>query len=87
MQRPGTGHGQVVGGADHRQLADVATGKFERLHHIAIGAEGQAPVGQRQNGRVESQVPGIGIQPAELLGNECLHGAAATAMGQLDARD
>ena len=48
-QGPGRGGEQVVHRARHRQAADVAAGKEERVHHEGIGGEGQ-PVGAEEQG-------------------------------------
>jgi hypothetical protein len=89
VPRPGRRHGQVVGGADHRQLADVTPRKFQRLHHIAIAAEGQAAVGQRQPGgivQLRLRLAGaVAVEGQQLLADQLLHQAAAAAMGQQDA--
>ena len=83
--RPGPGHGQVVGGAGHRQAADVAAGKFERLHHVAVGAEGQRARGELEPGGIVQHLGRIGIEGPQLLINQLLHPGAAAAVGQLDA--
>ena len=48
-QGPGRSGEQVVHRARHRQAADVAAGKEERVHHEGIGGEGQ-PVGAEDQG-------------------------------------
>ena len=35
-------HGQVVDGPEHRELADIAAGKEDRVDHVAVGGEGEA---------------------------------------------
>ena len=81
----GAGHGQVIGRAGDGQLADVASGKFQGVHHIAVGGEGQCTGGPLQGRRIVQQQGWIAIQPAEFPIDQFLHQGAAAPMAQADA--
>ncbi len=41
IQRHRAAHGKIIDRAGHRQLADIASGKEQRIDHIGIGRHGQ----------------------------------------------
>ena len=69
------------------ELADVATGEFQWMHHIAIGAEGQPTMGQLQAGGVVEHPVWIVIEPVDFALNQLLHQGAATAMAKQNPFD
>ena len=87
VQGPSCRHRQIIGRADDRELADVATGEFQWMHHIAIGAEGQPTMGQLQAGGVVEHPVWIVIEPVDFALNQLLHQGAATAMAKQNPFD
>ena len=82
----GTPHGQIVDGAAHRQLADVTTGKEQRVDHEAVGGHGQSvaqacQLGQFQPRLVLELLGKRGEFPDEDVIDQVLNGLAAASVG------
>ncbi len=48
----GTAHSQIIDRAVNRELANISTGKLDRVHHEGVGREGQTLVAQSENGAI-----------------------------------
>ncbi len=92
---PGAHHGQIVGGAVHRQTANVAARKKQWRHHMRIGGHDQIVSCRRLQGSIEHRAivacilptfgPGALERWAEDLLDQLISGAAACAMAHVDA--
>ena len=80
----GAADGEVVDRAVHGERADVAAGKFQRLHGEAVGGDAAAIAGaERQRRRVEADIERrIGEMAREDLLDQFAHEAAAVAVGE-----
>ena len=84
-QRPRRRRRQVVHRAAHRQAADVAAGKAQRPHHVAVGGEGDA-AGRREHGRVvESREHRVAEGRDEDVADQLAVEPAAAAVAEQDA--
>jgi hydrogenase expression/formation protein HypD len=81
------GHGEVVDGAVHRQLADRAPGEADRADDEGVGGERQASTAHRhQAGVGELLERGVGEQRDDEAFDERPGGLAPRAMSHRDAR-
>ena len=90
IERCGTHHRHVVHGAVHRQAADVAAGKEQGRHHMAVGRHHDAcrlavQHRRRQNRAVVTLTQVLVAQMVgEQFRDQLHHGAPARAMRQID---
>ena len=83
IARRGAGDRKVVGGAMYGEGADVATGKFQRLHGEAVGGEHYLAAVQCQRHGVGLHVEaGIGQVAGKDLLDQFAHEAATVAVRQ-----
>jgi hypothetical protein len=69
----------------HCQAADVATGKEQGRDDMAVGGNGNASARWRQDGLVITlRQPVVGKFGGKQLAHQLGHGAATTAVGEVD---
>jgi len=79
-------HRHVVDGAVHRQTADIAAGKEQRRHHMAVGRHHQPAVRGRQQRAVVALAQIIVVESCgKQLFDQLRHGASAAAVAHIHA--